>query len=201
MHQTWLIYLYIYGSLQFDWYTLSYEAMKSKWIEFLYVQWTQIDTKCTCDCFPINFDLTATALLFQYQVGSSKSKHQFRRTSPPICLCTVASSDQQLYIYSHFLLIVLIMPRPTRICIRHDVLAIAWEGMWKSTIACRVCLTCAIINRILQKHTATRILLPGKSMGIPGKTTPCQFRALLKMVQRIASHLLGPWRRGWGICM
>ena len=47
------------------------------------------------------------------------------------------------------------MPRPTRINIRHGVLALAREGMRQSAIAGRVGLTRTTVNRILRRHAAT----------------------------------------------
>ena len=46
-----------------------------------------------------------------------------------ICLCTVASSHQQLHVIYQFSLIVLIMSRPTPIGIKHEVLVLVHEGM------------------------------------------------------------------------
>ena len=50
---------------------------------------------------------------------------QLRCAFSQIYLCTVASSNQQLYIFSQFTLIVLIMRRPTLTGIGHEVLALA----------------------------------------------------------------------------
>ena len=50
---------------------------------------------------------------------------------------TVASSNQQLHIFSQYSLIVLIMDRPNPIGIRHEVLALAFEAMWQNAIALR----------------------------------------------------------------
>ena len=85
--------------------------------------------------------------------------------------------------FSQFWLIVLI-PRPNPIGIRHVVLVLAREGMWQSAIAVRWGLTPATVNHILRKHVATRTLVPGKSIGAPRKTTPHQDRALLRMARQ-----------------
>ena len=75
------------------------------------------------------------------------------------------------------------MPRPTPIGIRHEVLAIAHEGMRQSAIDGRMGLTRATIKRILQRHAATGTLVPGKSTGASRKITSCQHCALFRMVQ------------------
>ena len=74
------------------------------------------------------------------------------------------------------------MPRPTRIAIKHKVLALAHEGKQQSAIAGRMDLTHATVNYILRRHAANGTLVPGKSTGAPQKTTPRQDRALLRMV-------------------
>ena len=74
------------------------------------------------------------------------------------------------------------MPRPIPIGIRHEVLALAHEGMRQNAIAGRVGLTHATINRILPRHVATGTLEPGKSTEVPRKTTFCQDCALFRMV-------------------
>ena len=74
--------------------------------------------------------------------------------------------------FSPFSLIVLIIPRPTPIGIRHEVLALANEGMLQSAVAGCVGLTCAAINSILCKHAATGTLMPSKPMGALQKVTP-----------------------------
>ena len=76
------------------------------------------------------------------------------------------------------------MPRPTFICVRHEVPALAREGMRKSAIAGRVGLTRAAVNRSLWSHAATGTLVPGKPTGVPRKTTSRQDGALLRMVHQ-----------------
>ena len=76
------------------------------------------------------------------------------------------------------------MPRQTPMGIRHEVLALAREGIKQGAIAARVGLTHATVNRILKRHAATGSLVPGKSSGAPRKTTPRQDRALLRMVRQ-----------------
>ena len=55
------------------------------------------------------------------------------------------------------------MPRPTPMGIRHEVFALAREGIKQGAIAARVGLTRATVNRILKRHAATGSLVPGKS--------------------------------------
>ena len=74
------------------------------------------------------------------------------------------------------------MPCPTPTGIRHEVFALAREGIKQGAIAARVGLTRATVNRILKRHAATGSLVPGKSSGAPRKTTPRQDHALLRMV-------------------
>ena len=59
------------------------------------------------------------------------------------------------------------MPRPTSMGIKHEVFALAREGIKQGAIAARVGLTCATVNRILKRHAATGSLVPGKSSGAP----------------------------------
>ena len=70
------------------------------------------------------------------------------------------------------------MPRPTPMGIRHEVFALAREGIKQGAIAARVGLTRATVNRILKRHAATGSLVSGKSSGAPqrqhlGKTVHC----------------------------
>ena len=83
------------------------------------------------------------------------------------------------------------MPRPTPMGIRHEVFALAREGIKQGAIAARVGLTRATVNRILKRHAATGSLVPGKSSGAPLKTTPRQDRALLRMVRQ--DRFLSAW--------
>ena len=94
------------------------------------------------------------------------------------------------------------MPHATSIKIRHEVLALACEGMWQSTIAGRMGLTHATINRIFRRHAATGKLMPGKATRAPWKTTPRQDHALFRMVQPDRSGRGGVdeefvWNEGW----
>ena len=97
---------------------------------------------------------------------------------------SLGSHSPKFAYFSRFSLIVLIMPHPTVVAIRHEGLPLVREGMWQSAIAGCVCLTHATINRIPQRHTATGTLVPGKSTGALRKTTPLQNRALCRMVQQ-----------------
>ena len=76
------------------------------------------------------------------------------------------------------------MPRPTPMGIRHEVFALAREGIKQGAIAARVGLTRATVNHILKRHAATGSLVQGKSSGAPRKTTPRQDGALLRMVRQ-----------------
>ena len=86
--------------------------------------------------------------------------------------------------FQKFFLIVRTMPRPTPMGIRHEVFALAREGIKQGAIAARVGLTHATVNRILKRHAATGSLVPGKSSGDPRETTPRQDSALLRMVRQ-----------------
>ena len=68
--------------------------------------------------------------------------------------------------------------------IRHEVFALAREGIKQGAIAARVGLTLVTVNRILKRHVAIGSLVPGKSSGAPRKTTPRQDRELLRMVRQ-----------------
>lgn len=76
------------------------------------------------------------------------------------------------------------MPRPTPIGLRHEVLALAREGMRHGDIAARVGIARRTVIRILQRHAITGNLEPGKSTGPPRKTTARQDRALFRMVRQ-----------------
>ena len=76
------------------------------------------------------------------------------------------------------------MPNPPPIGVRHELHALAREGMPQSAIAGCVGRTCATVNPILRRHAATRTLVPGKFMGDPRMTIPHQYRALFRMVQQ-----------------
>ena len=111
-------------------------------------------------------------------------KPQYRWSFPQINLHTVTTLNQYLHIFSKVFLIVRTMPRPTPMGIRHEVFALAREGIKQGAIAARVGLTHATVNCILKRHAATGSLVPGKSSGAPRKTTPRQDRALLRMVRQ-----------------
>ena len=135
---------------------------------------TEIDIKYTCGCSPTKSDLNLAGLSLQCQGDCWSPKPQHRWSFPQICLHTVASSNQQLHIFSQFSLIVLIMPRPTPIGIRHKVLSPAREGLWQSFVAVRVGLTRVTMNPIFRRHATTGTLVPSKSQGASLKTTSHQ---------------------------
>ena len=90
------------------------------------------------------------------------------------------------------------MPHPTPMGIRHEVFALAREGIKQGAIAACVGLTRATVNRILKRHAATGSLVPGKSSGAPRKTTPRQDRPLLRMVWQdrfLSARALMAWTR------
>ena len=101
--------------------------------------------------------------------------------------------------FSKVFLIVRTMPRPTPMSIRHEVFALAREGIMQGAIAARVGLTRATVNRILKRHAATGSLVPGKSSEAPRKTTPRQDRAFLRMVRQDRFLSAREWVRneGW----
>ena len=145
-----------------------------------------------------NLTLSWPDFHFNAEWDHRSPKPQLRRSVSQIFLNTVASSNQQLHIFSRFFLIVLIMPRPIPIGIRHVVAALAHGGMWQSAIAGRMGLTHATVNHILWKHAATGILVTGKSKETPWKTTPRQDHALLRMVRQdpfISARVLTAWMR------
>ena len=88
------------------------------------------------------------------------------------------------------------MIQPTPIRIRHELLALACQGMWQNAIAGREGLTHATVNHMLQRHAANGTLVPSKSTRAPRKTTPRQDCALLRLVQE--DHFI---RAQASICM
>ena len=118
-------------------------------------------------------------------------KSQYRLSFPQIKFHTVTTLNQYLHIISKVFLIFRTMPRPTPMGIRHEVFALAREGIKQGAIAARVGFTRATINRILKRHAATGSLVPGKSSGAPRKITPRQDRALQRMVQQ--DRFLSAW--------
>ena len=125
-------------------------------------------------------------------------KPQYRWSFPQINLHTVTTLNQYLHIFSKVFLIVRTMPRPTPMSIRHEVFALAREGIKQGAIAARVGLTRATVNRILKRHAATGSLVPGKCSEAPRKTTPRQDRALLRMVRQdrfLSARALTAWMR------
>ena len=74
-------------------------------------------------------------------------------------------------IFSQFSLIVLIMLCPTLIGIKHEVLALAREGMRQSVLAGHVGLTHATVNCIFRRRAATGTLVPDRSTGRLGRNS------------------------------
>ena len=92
------------------------------------------------------------------------------------------------------------MPRPTPMGIRHEVFALAREGIKQGAIAARMGLTRATVNRILKGMLPLDLWCQASLQGLPerqhlGKTVHCSGWS-----DRIVSWVPGPWRRGWEIC-
>ena len=163
-------------------------ATKSICIEFSCSQWAEIDINVPVTVLPRNPTLSWPDFHFNDKWDGRSPKPKLEWSFPQICLAY----------FSQFSLIVLIVPCIAPLGISHEVVALAWEGMWQSAIASHVGLTCATINGILGTDVATRTLVPGKSTGAPWKTTPCQDRALLRMVGQdslISVRALMAWMR------
>ena len=88
--------------------------------------------QCTCNCSPTKSDLTLARRSFQCQVGSMTHKTKLRWSFSHICLHIVASSNKQLHFCYEFSMIVLIM---LRLYLRHEVPALAHEGMRQRAVA------------------------------------------------------------------
>ena len=112
-------------------------------------------------------------------------KPQYRWSSPQINLHTVTTLNQYLHIFSKVFLIVRTMPRPTPMGIRHEVFALAREGIKQGAIAARVGLTRATVNRILKRHAAMHWIFGARQVfrGSPKDNTSAR-RALLRMVRQ-----------------
>ena len=147
--------------------TLPFEEQKSIGIELLCFQWPENDKNVPVNAARWNPTLPWPDFHFNAKWDRRNSKPQLRWSFGQICLCTVASSNQQLHIVSQFLLIILILPHATPMGIRHAVLAHAREGMRQNAIAGLVGLTRATVNGLLWMHAATGSLVPGKSKGAP----------------------------------
>ena len=95
-----------------------------------------MDMKCTCDCSRMKSDLPISTLWLQWQVATSKSK---TATYVVISLKLPSHCDKFestiAWFFSQFSLSVLTMPHPTPRGMRHEVFALALEGMRKSSIA------------------------------------------------------------------
>ena len=153
------------------------KTIKPMWIELLCFHLAEIGMIWTRDCSQTKSNTTLGRHSMQGQVGSSSSETTVKVVIPPN-----QSLNQYLHFFSKVFLIVRTMPHPTPMGIRHEVFALAREGIKQGAIAARVGLTRATVNRILKRHAATGSLVPGKSSGAPRKTTPRQDHALLRMV-------------------
>ena len=96
------------------------------------------------------------------------------------------------------------MPRPAPIGTRHEILALAREGMRQGDISAKVSVARKIVNRILLRQASTASLEPGKSTGAPRKTTAHQERAFFRIVPedrfKIASALTEKKKFAWSVC-
>ena len=154
------------------------KTIKPMWIELLCFHLAEIGMIWTRDCSPQRNPTPPWAdIQCKVKWDRRAPKPQYRWSFPQINLHTVTTLNQ----YFH---IVRTMPRPTPMGIRHEVFALAREGIKQGAIAARVGLTRATVNRILKRHAATGSLVPGKSSGATRKTTPPQDRALLRMVRQ-----------------
>ena len=154
------------------------------WIELLCFHLAEIGMIWTRDVPQRNPTLPWADIQCKVKWDCRAPKPQYRWAFPQINIHTVTTLNQYLHIFSKVFLIVRTMPRPTPMGIRHGVFALACEGIKQGAIAAHVGLTRATINRILKRHAATGSLVPGKSSGAPGKITPQQDRALLRMVRQ-----------------
>ena len=154
------------------------------WIELLCFHLAEIGMIWTRDCSPTKSDTSLGRHSMQGQVGSSSSETTVYVVVPPNQSSHYDNFESIFAYFSKVFLIVRTMPRPTPMGIRHEVFALAREGIKQGAIAARVGLTRATVNRILKRHAATGSLVPGKSLGAPRKTTPRQDRALLRMVRQ-----------------
>ena len=111
-------------------------------------------------------------------------KPQYRWSFTQTNLHTVTTLNQYLHIFSIFFWLFEQYPVQPLWVLGMRCLHPAREGIKQGTIAARVGLTHATVNRILKRHAATGSLVPGKSSGAPRKTTPRQDHALLRMVRQ-----------------
>ena len=155
------------------------------WIELLCFHLAEIGMIRTRDCSPTKSETTLGRHSMQGQVGSSSSETTVYVVVPPNQSSHCDNFESIFaYFFKSFFLIVRTMPRPTPMGIRHEVFALAREGINQGSIAARVGLTRATVNCILKRHAATGSWVPGKSSGASRKTTPRQDRVLLRMVRQ-----------------
>ena len=136
------------------------------WIELLCFHLAEIGMIWTRDCSPTNPALPWADIQCKVKWDRRALKQQYRWSFPQINLHTLTTLNQYLHIFSK-VLIVRTMPRQTPMGIRHEVFALAREGIKQGAIAARGGLTRATVNHILKRHAATGSLVPGKSSGAP----------------------------------
>ena len=131
------------------------QAIKSMWIELLWFQWADFffhemyPWALPIEIRPYlgwNFTSMPRGIVEVQNLGGHFPKSAFALWQVRINNCIF---------FAQFSLIVLIMPRPTLIGVRHEVFALAREGLQHSAIAGRIGLTRATVNIILQSHAST----------------------------------------------
>ena len=150
------------------------KTIKPMWIELLCFHLAEIGMIWTRDCSQRNPTLPWADIQCKVKWDCRAPKPQCRWSFPQINLDTVTTLNQYFHIFSKVFLIVRTMPHPTPMGIRHEVFALAREGIKQGANAARVGLTRATINRILKRHAATGSLVPGKSSGLPKRQHLCK---------------------------
>ena len=133
--------------------TPPFEAIKSIWIDFLCFQLAGIDMKFTCDCSRTIFQpyhgRTFTSMPSGIMEVQNRSLDGHFPNLPSHC----DKFESTIVYFSQFSLIVL-MPRPTLIGIKHEVFVLAHEGMRK------VLLLVAWVWLVLLSTASSRGMLP-----------------------------------------
>ena len=158
---------------------------KSIGIEFLCFQLPEIDKKCTCECCPMKSDLTLAGLSLQCQVRSLK----FKTTASVVIWPNLHLHGGKFESTTAYCFSIVIDYSDNAPCYPYRYQACSastcpWEGMRQNAFAGRVGLTHATVNCLLWRHATTGTLVPGKSKGAPGKTTPRPDRAMLRMIRQ-----------------
>ena len=109
--------------------------------------------------------------------------------------------NQYLHIFSKVFLIVPTMPRPTPMGIRHEVFALAREGIKQGAIAARVGLTPHTQKAYSKGMLPLDLWCQASLQGLPERQHLSKTVHCWGWSDRIVSWVLGPWRRRWEICM